>query len=465
MIFQRFGLERIHFIGVGGAGMCGIAEVLLNFSLDISGCDMAASETTERLRELGATIHEGHSPDHLDEVDLVVISSAIPADNPELVAARERGLTVVRRAEMLGELMRVKYGVGIAGTHGKTTTTSMVGAVLTEAGLDPTVIVGGRVRVLGTGARVGKGELLVAEADEFDRSFLRLTPVLAVVTNIDVDHLDTYGTPEEIEKAFVEFTNRVPFFGRAIVCLDDPWVQRVMPKIERRIVTYGLSAQAELQAYDVRPIPGGSRFQVRTTDDGPLGEIDLPMPGLHNVRNALAAVAVALAVRVPFDEIARALGAFAGVHRRFELLGRWRGAWVIDDYAHHPTEVVATLEGARQSYPEARVHVVFQPHLFSRTRDLAAEFGAALLGADHALVTAIYPSREEPIPGVSGDMVVDEARSRGHRAAVFCPTHEEVVEALVERVREGDVVITMGAGDINRLGSELVEGPDGEVEG
>jgi UDP-N-acetylmuramate--alanine ligase len=463
VIFQRFGLDRIHFIGVGGAGMCGIAEVLLNYSLEISGCDLAANDVTARLAKLGATIHQGHSPEHLDDVDLVVISSAVPADNPELVAARERGITVVRRAEMLGELMRVKYGVGIAGTHGKTTTTSMVGTVLTDAGLDPTVIVGGRVNVLGTGARVGRGELLVAEADEFDRSFLRLTPVLAVVTNIDVDHLDTYGTPEEIEKAFVEFANRVPFFGRAIVCLDDPWVQRVMPKIERRIVTYGLSAQADLQAYDVRPVPGGSRFRVRTGDEGPLGEVDLPMPGLHNVRNALAAVAVGLAVMVPFDDISKALGGFAGVHRRFERLGRWRGAWVIDDYAHHPTELIAALEAARQAYPDGRVHVVFQPHLYSRTRDLAAEFGASLLGADHALVTDVFPSREKPIPGVSGDMVVDEARSRGHRAAVFCPDWDDCVEALAERVREGDVVLTMGAGDINKLADRLVAGPEGEA--
>jgi UDP-N-acetylmuramate--alanine ligase len=370
---------------------------------------------------------------------------------------------VVRRAEMLGELMRVKYGIAIAGTHGKTTTTSLVGHVLTEGGLDPTVIVGGRVRVLGTGARVGRGEFLVAEADEFDRSFLRLTPVLATITNIDVDHLDTYGTPEEIEKAFVEFANRVPFFGRAIVCLDDARVQRILPRIDRRVVTYGLSAQAELQAFDVRPAPEGSRFRVRTADAGPLGEVELPMPGLHNVRNALAAVAIGLAVRLPFAAIAAALATFAGVHRRFERLGTWNGAAVIDDYAHHPTEMVACLEAARQAYPEARVHVVFQPHLFSRTRDLAGDFGAALLGADHALVTAIYASREKPIPGVTGDMVVDEARSRGHRSTAFCTTREEVVARLEERVREGDVVLTMGAGDINRLAAHLVSGPGGEA--
>ncbi len=393
----------------------------------------------------------------------MVISSAVPEDNPELAAARERGITVVRRAEMLAELMRLKYGIALAGTHGKTTTTSMVGTVLTEAGLDPTVIVGGRVRALGTGARVGRGEFLVAEADEYDRSFLRLHPVLAAITNIDADHLDTYGTFDEIENAFVEFANRVPFFGRTIVCLDDPKVQHILPRLERRVITYGLSAQAELQAYDVRPSAAGSRFRVRTLDEGPMGEVELPMPGLHNVRNALVAVAVGLALSIDFADIARALGSFAGVHRRFERLGSWRDATVVDDYAHHPSELAATLEAARQAYPEGQVHVVLQPHLFSRTRDLAPEFGGALLGADHALVTEIYPSREKPIPGVTGAMVVDEARSRGHRATAFCATWDEAVERLRARVRPGDVILTLGAGDIYKLGRRLVESDEGEA--
>ncbi|HEX2254690.1 MAG TPA: UDP-N-acetylmuramate--L-alanine ligase [Thermoanaerobaculia bacterium] len=461
MILERFGLSRIHFIGIGGAGMSGIAEVLLNYSLEISGCDQASSEATGRLAKLGAELHEGHSADHLEGVDLVVISSAVPEDNPELVAARERGITVVRRAEMLAELMRLKMGVALAGTHGKTTTTSMVGAVLTDAGLDPTVIVGGRVRAYGTGARVGRGDFLVAEADEFDRSFLRLHPVLAAITNIDADHMDTYRNLDEIQDAFVEFANRVPFFGRAIVCLDDPNVQRIIGRIDRRIVTYGVSAQAELQAYDLRPVEGGSRFRVRTVDEGPLGEVTLPMPGVHNVRNALVAVAVGMALQLDFDVIAASLERFSGVSRRFERLGTWLGATVVDDYAHHPTEVAATLDAARQAYPDGRVHVVFQPHLFTRTRDLAADFGGALLGADQALVLEIYPARERPIPGVTGEMVVDEARSRGHRNTAFT-TWEDAVARLEDTVRPGDLVMTLGAGDITRFGRHLVAGPDGE---
>lgn len=462
VIFERFGLSRLHFIGIGGTGMSGIAEVLLNLSLEISGCDRSMGEATDRLERLGAKIWEGHGSDHLDGVDLVVKSSAVPDDNPEIVEAKRRGITVVRRAEMLAELMRLKYGVALAGTHGKTTTTSMVGAVLTEAGLDPTVIVGGRMQALGTGARIGRGDYLIAEADEFDRSFLRLYPVIAAVTNIDLDHLDTYRDLGEIEDAFVEFANRVPFFGRAILCIDDPNVQKVMPRITRRIVTYGVSAQAEIAGYDVRPIPGGSRFRVREVDNGTLGEIELPMPGLHNVRNALVAVAVARAMQIDFAVVARALGAFGGVHRRFERLGTWRGATVVDDYAHHPTELVATLEAARQSYPEARIHLVFQPHLFSRTRDLAAEFGGSLLGADVALVTPIYPSREEPIPGVTSEIVVEEARARGHRAVAAVETWDEAIERLENTVREGDLVLTAGAGNVNRLAETLVRSAEGE---
>jgi UDP-N-acetylmuramate--alanine ligase len=379
------------------------------------------------------------------------------------VAARERGVPVVRRAEMLAELMRLKYGIAIAGTHGKTTTTSMVGAVLTEAGLDPTVIVGGRMRALGTGARVGGGDFLVAEADEYDRSFLRLAPVLAAVTNIDADHLDTYGDLAAIEDAFVEFANRVPFFGRVLVCLDDPVVQRVLPRLERRVETYGLSVQADLAAVDVEQRPESSRFRVRT-DDGVLGAVDLPMAGLHNVRNALAAVGIGLAMNIPFERIAAALAGFGGVHRRFERLGTWRGATVVDDYAHHPTEVAATLEAARQAYPGTRVHAVFQPHLYSRTERLAAEFGAALLAADTALVSEIYRSREQPIAGVSGSLVVDEARSRGHRNAHFCADWKVVTEALEERVAAGDLVLTLGAGDVYKLGLALVRSDDGREE-
>ena len=463
-MFNRFtDLSRIHFVGIGGAGMSGIAEILLEFDLEVSGCDLALGEATERLVNLGARIEQGHSPDHLEGVELVVISSAVAEENSEVREARRRGITVVRRAEMLGELMRLKYGIAVAGTHGKTTTTSLVGTILTEAQLDPTVIVGGRLRLLGTGARLGRSDYLVAEADEFDRSFLRLTPVIAAVTNIDRDHLDTYGSLEAIEDAFVEFANRVPFFGRLIVCLDDPNIQKILPRVaDRRIITYGFSPQADISAYDLEPHAGGSRFGVRRSGDRQLGRIDLgrielPIPGRHNVRNALAAVGVGLALRIDFDTIGRALAGFKGIHRRFEQVGTWRGAAVVDDYAHHPTEVEATLQAARQTFPNARVFAVFQPHLFSRTQDQAEGFGRALLGADMAVVTDVYPSREQPIPGVTGELVVEAARRGGHRNVHYCPSWKEAPELLRGEVGPGDAVFTLGAGDVNRLAQALVE--------
>jgi UDP-N-acetylmuramate--alanine ligase len=464
-MFNRFtDLSRIHFMGIGGAGMSGIAEILLEYDLEVSGCDQALGEATRRLVDLGANIEQGHSPDHLEGVELLVISSAVAEDNPEVREARRRGITVVRRAEMLGELMRLKgYGIGVAGTHGKTTTTSLIGTLLTEAGLDPTVIVGGRLRLLGTGARLGKSDYLVAEADEYDRSFLRLTPVIAVITNIDRDHLDTYGSLEAIEDAFVEFANRVPFFGRLILCLDDPNVQKILPRVsDRRIITYGLSPQADLSAVNLEPHGGGSRFGVRWRGDRllgriDLGTIDLPIPGRHNVLNALAAVGVGLSLRTDFDTITRALAGFEGVHRRFERLGHWRGAVVVDDYAHHPTEVAATLQAARQSFPDGRVFAVFQPHLFSRTQDQAEEFGRALLGADRTVITDVYPSREKPIPGVTGELVVEAALRSGHRDVHYCLSWKDAPALLRDEVGPGDVVLTMGAGDVNRLAQQLVE--------
>lgn len=458
-MFRRFtNLAAVHFIGIGGAGMSGIAEVLLDYNLEVSGCDQSMSETTERLAKLGAPVYQGHSAEHVERVDLVVISSAVSRDNPEVVAARQNNITVVRRAEMLGELMRLKYGVAVAGTHGKTTTTSLIGTVLTEAGLDPTVIVGGRLRVSGTGARLGKSEYLVAEADEYDRSFLRLQPILAVVTSIDEDHLDTYANLDEIRKAFVTFAGKVPFFGQAILCLDDTNIQELLPQLkqEHRVVTYGLSPQADLRATEFESTPAGSRFQVVDSRQGKMGTIELPMPGLHNVRNSLAAIVVGQAMGVPFVSIARALAGFSGVHRRFETRGVWRGATVIDDYAHHPTEVTATLEAARQAFPGAVIHAIFQPHLFSRTRHLALEFGRSLLGADKAVVTDIYPSREQPEPGVTSDLVVEAARQSGHRDVRSCADWREVPPMLAADVQEGDVILTLGAGDIYRLAELLV---------
>jgi UDP-N-acetylmuramate--alanine ligase len=463
-MFQRFaGLRHAHFVGVGGAGMSGIAEVLAQYELTVSGCDLASSEATERLERLNVKVARGHSADHLEGVDLVVVSSAIAADNPELVAARARGLTVVRRAEMLAELMRLKYGVAVAGTHGKTTTTSLVGAILTDAGLDPTVIVGGRLRVSGTGARLGRSDYMVVEADEFDRSFLSLAPILAVVTSIDRDHLDTYRDLDEIRDAFVAFASRVPFFGQVIACADDPNVRDLLPRLaDRRVVTYGLDGDWDLIATGLETAPAGSRFVVRHREQGELGRLELPLAGLHNVRNSLAAGSVAIALGIPMAAIARSLAGFAGVHRRFERLGTFGGAEVVDDYAHHPTEVAATLAAARQVYPRRVLHAVFQPHLYSRTRDLAEEFGRALVAADRLIVTDVYPSRERPIAGVTGELVARAARASGHGRVDYCPDWRDAA-ALLADVGADDVVLTLGAGDVYRLAAQLVAaGPEGE---
>ena len=458
-MFRQFAsLSKVHFVGIGGAGMSGIAELLLDYDLEVSGCDISPSEITARLAERGAEIFNGHSAAHLEGVDLVVISSAVSRDSAEIQAAHEHRIPVVRRAEMLGELMRLKYGVAVAGTHGKTTTTSLIGAVATDAGLDPTVIVGGRLRVSGTGARLGKSEYLIAEADEYDRSFLRLQPIVAVVTSIDRDHLDTYGDLEQIKQAFFEFANRVPFFGEAILCLDDPNVQELLECLEgRRVLTYGLSPQANLRAVDLATTENGTRFTVQISREGDLGDVDLPMHGLHNVRNALAAVAVGRALGVEFPVISASLNNFKGVHRRFERKGEWRGATVVDDYAHHPAEVTATLEAARKAFPQARIHAVFQPHLYSRTRELAAEFGKSLLGASSAIVTDIYASREQPIEGVDASLVVEAAVRNGHRHVRLCADWHDVPRQLDTEVRDGDVVLTLGAGDIYKLSECLVE--------
>ncbi len=458
-MFHRFaGLRHAHLVGIGGAGMSGIAEVLLPYEVTVSGCDQSASEATARLRSIGVPVATGHSADHLDGVDLLVVSSAIAPDNAEVVEARRRGITVVRRAEMLAELMRMKYGIAVAGTHGKTTTTSLTGALMTEAGLDPTVIVGGRLRVSGTGARLGKSDYMVVEADEFDRSFLSLFPILAVITSIDRDHLDTYHDLDAIRDAFVAFANRVPFFGQVIVCADDPNVAALLPRLsERRVTTYGLGEECLLKAEELEMTPEGTSFLVRHRVHGELGRLKLPLAGLHNVRNALAAVGAALALGIPMPVVARALAGFGGVHRRFERLGQFRGAEVVDDYAHHPTEVAATLAAARQVFPRRVLHAVFQPHLYSRTRDLAEDFGRALSAADHVVVTDVYPSRERPIAGVSGELVARAVQAVGHARVDYCADWRAVPERL-GAIDEGDVILTLGAGDIYRLAEKLVSG-------
>ncbi len=450
-------LRRLHFVGAGGVGMSGLAEILLlSTPLEISGCDRERSENTDRLTKLGARIAMGHNPAHVKEADLVVISSAVAESNPEVAAARAAGIPVIRRAEMLGEIMRLKQGIAIAGTHGKTTTTSMTGLVLTEAGFDPTIVVGGQIRILGTNARLGKGDFLVAEADEYDRSFLELTPVVAVITNVEADHLDTYRDLDEIVEAFTTFANRVAFYGAVIGCADDAGVARVIPRVKRRVVTYGESAEANLRAREICPDRAGTTFEVWEGNRGALGTVRLPIPGRHNVANALAAVAVGRELSIPFPKISGALSNFSGVVRRFETKGEREGVRVVDDYAHHPTEIAATLAAARQVYPERRLVALFQPHLFSRTKDFAAEFGRALCASDVAVVTDVYPSREKPIPGVTGELIQRAARDAGHPHATYVSEKKHVVDALEALLKPGDLLLTMGAGDVVRLGEEFL---------
>lgn len=451
-------LRRLHFVGAGGVGMSGLAEILLlSTPLEISGCDLARSDNTDRLTKLGAKVAYGHDAVHVRDADLVVISSAVGEGNPEVVAAREKGIPVIRRAEMLAEIMRLKQGVAIGGTHGKTTTTSLTGMVLTEAGFDPTIIVGGQVRILGTNARLGKGDFLVAEADEFDRSFLELTPVVAVITNIEADHLDCYRDLADIQDAFATFANRVPFYGAVVACIDDAGLREILPRIKRRVVTYGESPDANVRAREVRLDASGTTFEVWEGETWSLGSVRLRLPGRHNVANALAAIAVGRELSIPFPTIARALAEFEGVVRRFETKGERGGVLVVDDYAHHPTEIAATLASARQVYPDRRLVALFQPHLYSRTRDFAADFGRVLIAADLALVTDVYPSREKPIAGVTGELVVDAARKAGHAAVVYLPDRSGVAAELDSRLRSGDLLVTMGAGDVVRLGEEYLK--------
>jgi len=438
--------------------MSGLAEILSSVGLTVTGSDLREGEETRRLRALGIPVFAaGHRAEHVAGADVVVYSSAVAEENPELVAARIAGVPVIKRAEMLAEVMRVKTGIAIAGSHGKTTTTSMTGSILQAAGLDPTIVVGGRVRAMGTNACLGKGEYLVAEADEFDRSFLRLRPIVAVVNNIDLEHLDTYRDLADLKASFTEFASTVPFFGAALLGLDDPNVQEIRPLLAARVRvgTFGLTPQADVTARDLALERSGSRFTV-VADGEAIGPVEVSLPGLHNVKNALAAIAVARELDVPFEACVKALATFAGVARRFERKGERDGVLVVDDYAHHPTEVAATLGAARQAYPERRLVVLFQPHLFTRTRDQAAGFGAALLAADAVYVLPVYPSREAAIPGITSRLVSDAARRRGHRSVVDLDVRTEVVPRLREDLKEGDLLVTMGAGDVNRLGEELL---------
>ena len=452
-MFRKF--QHVHFVGIGGSGMSGIAEVLLNLGYTVSGSDLKRTATTDRLVSLGARVHEGHAADHAEGAHVVVVSSAIRRENPEVLEARRHGVPVIPRAEMLAELMRLKYGVAVAGSHGKTTTTSMVALVLDRGGLDPTVVVGGRLGVLGSGARLGKGQFLVAEADESDRSFLKLTPTLAVVTNIDREHLDTYRDLADVQEAFLGFVNKVPFYGAAVLCLDDPPVQDILPRVERRVVTYGLSHQASVSARDLEVSPTGARYTA-TLDGRSLGEVRLAVPGTHNVANSLAAVAVGLDLEVPFEAIRSGLESFTGVDRRFQVRGEKDGVLVVDDYGHHPTEIRVTLDALRLRAGERRTVVLFQPHRFTRTQALWDEFCRAFHQADVLLLTDIYPASEEAIPGITACALARAVAERGHRQAIWAGDLKSATERLCAEVHPGDVVLTLGAGSVWTAGEELL---------
>ena len=447
--------RRVHFVGIGGIGMSGIAELLINLGFMVSGSDVQLSPVTKRLEQLGARIHKGHRGDHVTGADVVVYSSAVKMDNPEIQKALALKIPVIRRAEMLGELMRLKLGIGVAGTHGKTTTSSMVGLVLQEGGLDPTLIVGGKLKALGTNTKLGAGPYLVVEADEFDRSFLQLTPTMVVVTNIETEHLDCYEDLEEIKSTFVQFINKVPFYGSVILCLDEMALQEIMPRVERRIITYGLNPQSDIRALDAVFREQYTEFTVISKSRN-LGRIKIQLPGIHNVKNSLAAIAVGLELQIDFTNIRKALEKFAGVHRRFEIKGDVKGVLVVDDYAHHPTEIKASLRAAQEGWGR-RVIAVFQPHLYTRTRDFYQEFGQSFFNADILVVTDIYPAREEPIPGITGELVAEAARSVGHRHVLYIPDKEDVVDRLSELISENDLVITLGAGDIYKTGEALIK--------
>jgi UDP-N-acetylmuramate--alanine ligase len=451
--------RRVHFVGIGGIGMSGIAELLTNLGYGVSGSDARRSTLTDRLATLGVTIHVGHAAAHVGDADVVVYSAAVRPDNPELVEARSRRIPVIPRAEMLAELMRLRFGIAVAGAHGKTSTTSMIALVLERAGLDPTAVIGGRLSAFGSNARLGRGEYMVAEADESDRSFLKLSPSLAVITNIDREHMDAYGGFDDLQQAFVDFANKVPFYGAVVACADDPVLARVLPRLTRRLITYGIdSSDATIGAIDVVLEGFGSRCQVvrRTAvDTETLGALTLAIPGRHSVQNALAAVAVGLELDVPFARIAEALAGFHGAERRFERRGVVGGVTVVDDYGHHPTEIAAVISAARASRPR-RILVAFQPHRFTRTRDLMTEFADVLAEPEEVVLTDIYPASEDPIPGVNIEALAFAVNARRQRPAHVVHKLDDVARVVADIAQSGDLVLTLGAGSIGSLASALV---------
>jgi len=448
-------ISKIHFVGIGGIGMSGIAEVLLNLGYKVSGSDLRRSEITDRLAGLGGEIFYGHARENIAGADVVVISSAVKEDNPEVLEAKEYLIPVIPRAEMLAELMRMKYGIAIAGTHGKTTTTSMVATLLGHGGVDPTIVIGGKLNSLGTNARLGQGKFLVAEADESDGSFLKLSPTIAVVTNIDADHLDFYSGIDEIRDTFVEFINKVPFFGLAVLCLDNGNVAGIIPRVKKRFITYGLSAQADFRAIDVRLEGFTTSFAVQYRGER-LGEISFRLPGAHNVLNALASVAVAMELNIPFPVIQEGFQSFGGVGRRFQVKGEVDGIMVVDDYGHHPTEIRATLAAAKGGW-ERRLVVVFQPHRYTRTKELFDEFVKAFYDADVLILTDIYPAGEQPIEGVTSEALAKSLRMHGQKDVTCISSREEIVDHLLRILKPDDILLTLGAGNVWQTGEALLK--------
>ena len=454
-------IQRVHFVGIGGIGMSGIAEVLLNLGYKISGSDLKSSTVTQRLASMGATTFEGHTANNVLGAEVVVASSAIAPDNPEVAKARELHIPVIQRAEMLAELMRLKYGIAIAGMHGKTTTTSMVAAVLASGDLDPTVVVGGRVDAMGSNARLGKSQYLVAEADESDRSFLKLSPILSVVTNIDREHMDCYRNMRDVRQTFLEFMDRVPFYGMIVACNDDPVLRKLLPQVQRRVVTYGTRRGSDflIKPGTIEQLPGEHRplSHFRVSFEGKdLGDFSLHVPGTHNILNATAAVAVGIGLDLPVESISAALEHFRGVDRRFQLRSKAAGVSVVDDYGHHPTEIKATLEAARQC-GFRKVHVIFQPHRYTRTKALMEEFGEAFRDADTLAVLDIYAASEKPIEGVSGEALAAHIRQTAGQDARYVPSFADAAEWVSTQAEEGDMILTLGAGSISQLGPMILE--------
>jgi len=448
---------HIHFVGIGGIGMSGIAEVLLNLGYKVSGSDLKPTEMTRRLATLGGTIFQGHRPEHIDGAKVVVVSSAVGQDNVEVQAARKGIIPVIPRGEMLAELMRMKYGVAVAGAHGKTTTTWIIASVLERGGLDPTMVIGGRLNSLGSNARLGQGEFIVAEADESDGTFLKLSPIIAVVTNIDAEHLEFYQDLERIKAVFVDFINKVPFYGVAVLCLDNEGIQAIIPNVEKRFITYGLTSQADYQARDVTFEGLQSRYSL-FRGGKPLGQIDLHLPGLHSVYNSMASVAVGLELGVPFAQIAATLKEIEGVERRLQVKGTVRGITVVDDYGHHPTEIKVTLQAVRQCWPRRRFVVVFQPHRYSRTAALFDAFTRAFYHADSLVVLPIYPAGEAPIDNITGEALYNSILRHGHKSVVYQDGLDAAVSYLRDTLTEGDVLLTLGAGNVWQVGEKLLEG-------